>query len=487
MSDARHLALIARPEKLMGQDVISTDYLVVGCGQSGMGFVDSLLDVSDANIVMVDRRTAPGGHWLDAYPFVRLHLPSVTYGMGSTTLGAEHVQTYGREAGMYERATGSEIVGHFDAVMQQRFLASGRVRFLAMTEYVGDGTLRSSVTGDVTRVEVRRKTVDATRAGGEVPATYPAPFEVADGVRLVTPSQLGRLQEPASGYVVVGGGKTAMDACMWLLDQGCRPDRITWVRARDLWFNNRFYLQPGHLARHVVDGTASIVEAVARAATVDEAYEYLEERGVIFRLDPSVWPTVFRGASCSEAEMEQLRTIRNVVRLGRVRRIEPESIVLDEGSVATSPENLHVHCAAPGLPVGPARPVFAGDTITIATVTRTSIAMSSAAIARIESLDISTAAKNRLSPPMPPIGHPVRYLQTMLSGLAAELAWREYPSLRDWADNTRLSLTKRYPGQEDDADSKAARARLKESAGAAFENIARLVADVDQAEASAGL
>ena len=62
MSHARHLALIARPEKLMGQDVISTDYLVVGCGQSGMGFVDSLLDVSDANIVMVDRRTAPGGH-----------------------------------------------------------------------------------------------------------------------------------------------------------------------------------------------------------------------------------------------------------------------------------------------------------------------------------------------------------------------------------------------------------------------------------------
>ena len=341
------------------------------------------------------------------------------------------------------------------------------------------------VTGDVTRVEVRRKKVDATRAGGAVPDTSPAPFEVVDGVRLLTPSQLGRLQEPASGYVIIGGGKTAMDTCLWLLDQGCRPDQITWIRARDLWFNNRFYLQPGHLSRHVVDGTASLVEAVAQATTVDEAYEYLEARGVIFRLDPSVWPTVFRGASCSEAEMEELRTIRNVVRLGRVLRIEPESIILDEGSVATSSANVHVHCAAPGLPVGPARPVFGEDIVTIATVTRASIALSSAAIARIESLDISTAEKNRLSPPMPSIGHPGRYLQAILAGLGAELAWREYPSLRDWAENTRLNLTKRYPGQEDDPDSRAARARLKGSIAAAFENIPRLVAEVDQAEASA--
>lgn len=470
----------------VAQDVLSTDYLVVGCGQSGMGFVDSLLDVSDADVVIVDRRATPGGHWVDAYPFVRLHLPSVTYGMDSTPLGSDRVQTHGREAGLYERATRSEILGHFETIMEQRFLASGRVRFLPMTEYVGDGTVRSLVTGEVTRVDVRRKTVDATRVGGEVPETYPPPFEVADGVRLVTPGQLARQRGPANRYVVVGGGKTAMDACTWLLDQGCPPERITWVRARDLWFNNRAYLQPGHLSSQVLDGTASIVEAVARAATVDEAYEYLEARGVVFRLDPSVWPTVFRGASCSEAEMEQLRRIRDVVRLGRVRRIEPGSIVLEEGSVPTGPEDLHVHCAAPGLALAPSPPVFAEDTITIATITRISIAMSSAAIARIESLDIPTAEKNRLCPPTPPATHLVRYLQAILAGLAAELAWREHPTLRDWVDHTRLSLTRRTPGRPDDPDSRAARARLRESAAAAFENIARLVAEADEAEAVAG-
>ncbi|HSV39816.1 MAG TPA: hypothetical protein VLI04_13750, partial [Nocardioidaceae bacterium] len=372
--------------------------------------------------------------------------------------------------------------GHFDSVMQQRLLASGRVRFLPMTEYVEAGTLRSLVTGEITRVEVRKKTVDATRAGGDVPDTYPPNFEVAQGVRLLTPSQLSRLQEPAPGYVVIGAGKTAMDTCMWLLDHGCPPDRITWVRARDLWFNNRLYFQPGHLSLHAVEGTASIVEALARCATVDEAYEYVEAQGVIFRLDPEVWPTIFRGASCSEHEMERLRTIRNVVRLGRVNRIEPESISLEQGSIATSPDHVHVHCAAHGLPTRPIAAVFTDDTINIAAITRASISMSSAAIARIEALDLPLDEKNRLSPPMPVMSHTVHYLQTIMLGMAAERAWRDHPALHEWADSTRLSFTKRYPGQVDDPGLLAARARIKESARAAYENLARLMAEVERTE-----
>jgi cation diffusion facilitator CzcD-associated flavoprotein CzcO len=50
---------------------LETDYLVVGSGAAGMAFIDSLIDETDAQVVMVDRRSAPGGHWNDAYPFVR--------------------------------------------------------------------------------------------------------------------------------------------------------------------------------------------------------------------------------------------------------------------------------------------------------------------------------------------------------------------------------------------------------------------------------
>ena len=61
---------------------IETDYLVVGCGAAGMAFTDALVADSDADVVIVDRRHAPGGHWHDAYPFVRLHQDAPGAGLG---------------------------------------------------------------------------------------------------------------------------------------------------------------------------------------------------------------------------------------------------------------------------------------------------------------------------------------------------------------------------------------------------------------------
>jgi cation diffusion facilitator CzcD-associated flavoprotein CzcO len=43
-----------------------TDYLVVGAGASGIAFVDALVAEADVEVTMLDRRPAPGGHWLDA-------------------------------------------------------------------------------------------------------------------------------------------------------------------------------------------------------------------------------------------------------------------------------------------------------------------------------------------------------------------------------------------------------------------------------------
>ena len=60
-------------------DAIETDYLVIGAGAAGMAFADALIAASDAEVVLVDRRHGPGGHWHGAYPFVRLHGPSGPY------------------------------------------------------------------------------------------------------------------------------------------------------------------------------------------------------------------------------------------------------------------------------------------------------------------------------------------------------------------------------------------------------------------------
>ena len=68
-----------------------------------------------------------GGHWLDAYPFVRLHQTSTAYGVNSAELGGYRKDAVGLNKGCYELASGSEVVAYFDNVMRRRFQPSGRV------------------------------------------------------------------------------------------------------------------------------------------------------------------------------------------------------------------------------------------------------------------------------------------------------------------------------------------------------------------------
>ena len=105
---------------------IEVDYLVVGAGASGMAFVDALVaEDPDAEVLLVDRRHRPGGHWLDAYPFVRLHQPSAMYGVTSRRLGDDRIDELGPNAGFYERATAAEIVGYYDKVLEEVLIPSG--------------------------------------------------------------------------------------------------------------------------------------------------------------------------------------------------------------------------------------------------------------------------------------------------------------------------------------------------------------------------
>src|SRR4051794_14324638 len=108
---------------------IDADYLIVGAGATGMAFADSLMTESDATIVMVDKHDAPGGHWNEAYPFLRLHGPSAFYGVNSRMLGSEAVERSGDNAGFRERASAAEIRDYFDQLMRKQFLPTGRLRY----------------------------------------------------------------------------------------------------------------------------------------------------------------------------------------------------------------------------------------------------------------------------------------------------------------------------------------------------------------------
>src|SRR4051795_13452879 len=126
---------------------IEADYLVVGAGATGMAFTDALVDHADVRVALVDRRHSVGGHWLEAYPFVRLHQSSTFYGVASTVLGGGILQQHGPEAGLHERAGQPKICAYYDDVLTNRMLPSGRVEHFAGCEYVGERTFESRVSG----------------------------------------------------------------------------------------------------------------------------------------------------------------------------------------------------------------------------------------------------------------------------------------------------------------------------------------------------
>ena len=107
---------------------LDVDYLVVGAGAMGMGFTDALVDHSDARVAIVDRRHGAGGHWLEDYPFVRLHQASSFYGVASTLLGDGSLQQDGPEAGLHERATAPEVCSYYDRVLRERMIAANQTQ-----------------------------------------------------------------------------------------------------------------------------------------------------------------------------------------------------------------------------------------------------------------------------------------------------------------------------------------------------------------------
>lgn len=410
-----------------------------------MAFTDAFVEHSDATVLMVDRRHGPGGHWNDAYPFVRLHQPSAFYGVNSTNLGEDRIDDTGPNAGFYERATAAEICHYFQAVLRDRLEATGRVEFRSMTDCVEEdsGTVHlvCRLTGAHEDVTVRRKVVDARFLESTIPATHTPNFAIDDDARCIPVNDLVRVDAPADGYVVIGGGKTAMDACTFLLDQGVDPESITWVRPRDSWVLDRATWQPRAMVGRFMISWAASLEAVTSAASIEDLFGRLEECGHLQRVDPKTEPTMYRAAILSVAERDQLRSIERVVRLGRIRRIGPERIVLDGGEIPTSARTLHVDCSADGLPASPPRPIFEPRRVTIQQIRETSPTFNAALIGYLEATRSDVDDLNRLALPVPYPNAAVDWIRVRHVGLVTQSRWDQEPDVRAWVDHSRLSIS----------------------------------------------
>lgn len=455
---------------------IETDYLVIGAGASGMAFTDTLVAETDADVILVDRRHRPGGHWLDAYPFVRLHQPSACYGVASRELGQLRIDSSGVNAGFYERASAAEIVDYYGRVLDETLEPSGQVRFFGNHDYVGeeDGHHRivSRLTGEAVAVTVRRRLVDATYTESSIPSRHTPGFAVDPAVAFVPPNALVDLDRPAGGFTVIGGGKTAADTCNWLLDQGYDPDRIRWVRCRDPWMFDRAHFQPLDLVAGTMEMQAAWVAAAAEAADGAEFCHRLEDAGVMVRIDPTVEPQLFRGATISRAELEALRTIDDVVRLGRVSRVDRDVITLEQGTLPARPGEVYVDCTAPGVRATPPMPIFAPGRITLQYTTVGVVPWGAAVVAKVEASRDDDAEKNRLCPVVTFTGDAARIMELASEGMAGLMARGTEADLAAWDAQCRLNPARGAAARADDPRVAAAFAAMGRSIGAALRNLA---------------
>jgi hypothetical protein len=396
------------------EPMLACDYLVVGGGAMGLAFVDSLLLLQPhASIVLVDKHPAPGGHWNDDYGYVTLHQPSLVYGVQSSQLEGSWLKLILKgQVPLLHRATKTEILRYYKEVVD-RHVAAGNLQYFPHSSYDLDQTpevVKDDVGGDnnVTihsfaeteapqlrqyRVKVKVMVVDAVKGEVQIPATTPPRFALEDAsIRVVTPNELhemhnqkaqgseGDSNDERSGaawkyvgwlfrpmanwffssegpsaaatttYVVLGCGKTGMDAVVYLVNElKVKPENIAWVIPRDVWVINR--MRGGPSAYHQ--------ELLEQAGNHEATMDSLEAKQLVYRLDPDVRPTApFRFPTVSGAEIKVLRSITNKVRQGRVQSIsvvdnQYPRLVFEDGSDlelkdASVRDTVFVHCTAPG-------------------------------------------------------------------------------------------------------------------------------------------
>ena len=371
--------------------MLETDYLVIGAGALSISFIDELIHKSqDIRVVVVEKRAKPGGHWNDAYPFVRLHQPAAWYGVNSTSLGK----------GGADLVSKSQILAYYEAVTEKLVLTN-RVTFHWQCEYMEDGNIVSLLEAGLKtkvntnkfiflqfiayssfilfpfdniqsniliwsfQVSVLRKVVDGTRMTANVPSMRPPSYKVGEGVNVIPLNGLADLKFPYKKYVVVGAGKTGLDALLYLLERNVSPERISWIVPNDCWYLNRDVFKMDDLWSEMEKQYTAVIQA----KNIDDLYLKYEELGIMMRIDKNHWPSRMRGATISCKELEKLQAVKNIFRHGRIKEISSHSILFENGtSISTDNESLYVDCSASGCGLGahtPAVDIFNGKLINL--------------------------------------------------------------------------------------------------------------------------
>lgn len=174
------------------------------------------------------------------------------------------------------------ILEYFTTV-RKRMEASGRVQFYLGASYLPQEDTIVSQAGRKLRVNYQKRVRTAFNV--VVPSMRPPPFETADEVRTVPVSALADAP-PAKVYVVVGAGKTAVDAILHLLrHKSVEADEITWVAPRPAWYFVREAIF-AHNGRNIFNMRREFADALAAPSVTAFMLRWSAEASVLVSTPP---------------------------------------------------------------------------------------------------------------------------------------------------------------------------------------------------------
>ncbi len=334
-------------------DVQHCDLCILGAGIAGLNalFVASQYLGKSAKVVIIDRRSGPGGMWNDVYDYCRLHLPHPAFTVGDIAWQWSKSSDY--------LASGAEVKAHLvhcmDAIRGRVDLDElyGRT-VTGCDEVVSQQGTRVRIEYHSNEAPERRRVIEAKRVirayGFDIPTPKPLPL-TSRNVISTTPEQLsqGGEFEATTPIYVVGGGKTGMDTAHALIKR--TPGRsINLINGKGTVFVNRATFFPRG-TRRWWDGRLLVSVFCDMAmrydgTNEDEAFEYFRHRYGV-QLDATAERFLFGVLSEEERDVIAggLRTIVNDYLDDVVDGPNGPEIVLRNGRrIPSEPGSVFVNC-----------------------------------------------------------------------------------------------------------------------------------------------
>jgi hypothetical protein len=219
---------------------------------------------------------------------------------------------------------------------------------------------------------------------------------------------------------------------------------------------------------------ADTMAAAAATESLDDLFLRLEAAGVMLRIDARSTPTMAKTPTLGSWELDLLRTIEQVIRLGHIKYVSGDEIVLDDGVVPLAPGALVVHCAASGLQYPPMVPLWSPDKIRLQTI-RVGFPCFCAALAGfVEATRDDDRERNRLCPPNTLPDSLARWAEMQVRGTHAARAYGAEPDIAAWANQNALNPSRITPAQADEPAVRAAKATLSDITEQGLARLAQL-------------